>query len=291
MSKRSTSRRTAALIAGAAIASMTMAQSAAAVPPPEATTTAKPAINMERLLVAAQLDQYRPGNRHTAGAVKSVKRVQRQLRRRGFNVAVDGNFGGQTMNGYAAWQRRLGYSGLDASGMPGETSLKRLAGKRFTVTRVVRPGARRAWSGVTLNVRTIRMLKTAGHLVGGRSCTLDATKGSYTGPDSSSQATHAGGGAVDLSVRTRCGRSIKRIVAKLRQVGFAAWYRNWTGNQHIHAVAISDPDMSTEIAFPGWFDMREQVVGFAQGKDGLNGATTGEMTRRLRTWEQFKRSR
>ena len=291
MSKRSTSRRTAALIAGAAIASTMMAQSAAAVPPPEATTTAKPAINMERLLAAAQLDQYRPGNRHTAGAVKSVKRVQRQLRRRGFNVSVDGNFGGQTMNGYAAWQRRLGYSGLDASGMPGESSLKRLAGKRFRVTRVVRSGARRTWSGVTLNVRTIRMLKTAGHLIGGRSCTLDVTKGSYTGPDSSSQGTHAGGGAVDISIRTRCGRTVKRMVRKLRQVGFAAWFRNWSGNQHIHAAAISDPDMSTEIAFPGWFDMREQVVDWAQGKDGLSGATTGEMTRRLRTWEQFKRSR
>jgi peptidoglycan hydrolase-like protein with peptidoglycan-binding domain len=291
MSKRSTSRRIAALIAGAAIASMTMAQSAAAVPPPEAITTAKPVINMERLLAAAQLDQYRPGNRHTAGAVKSVKRVQRQLRRRGIRVAVDGNFGGQTMNGYARWQRRLGYSGLDASGMPGETSLKRLAGKRFRVVRVVRPGSRRVWSGVTLNVRTIRMLKTAGHLVGGRNCTLDATKGSYTGPDSSSQGTHAGGGAVDLSIRTRCGRTVKRIVHKLRQVGFAAWFRNWSGNQHIHAVAISDPDMSTEIAFPGWFDAREQIVGWAQGKDGLNGATTGKMTRRLRTWEQFKRSR
>jgi peptidoglycan hydrolase-like protein with peptidoglycan-binding domain len=291
MSKRSTARRTAALIAGAAIASMTMAQGAAAVPPPEATTTAKPVINMERLLLAAQLDQYRPGNGKTRGAVKSVRRVQKQLRRRGIRVAVDGNFGGQTLNGYARWQRRLGYSGLDASGMPGETSLKRLAGKRFRVVRVVRPGARRVWSGVTLNVRTIRMLRTAGHLVGGRGCVLDATKGSYTGPDSSSQGTHAGGGAVDLSIRTRCGRTVKRIVRSLRRVGFAAWFRNWSGNQHIHAVAISDPDMSTEIAFPGWFDMREQVVGFAQGKDGLNGATTGAMTRRLRTWEQFKRSR
>ena len=25
-------------------------------------------------------------------------------------------------------------------------------------------------------------------------------------------------------------------------VGFAAWFRNWSGNEHIHAVAISDPD-------------------------------------------------
>jgi peptidoglycan hydrolase-like protein with peptidoglycan-binding domain len=288
MSSRSTSRRAAALIAGAAIASMLMAQSAAAVPPrPETGSAAKPVINMERVLMAAQLDQYRPGNRHTAGAAKSVRRVQRQLRRRGFNVAVDGNFGAQTVNAYAAWQRRLGYSGLDASGMPGETSLKRLAGRRFDVKRVVRPGDRRVWSGVTLNGRTIRMLKAAGRLV--RGCRLDATKGSYTGPDSSSQATHAGGGAVDLVVpRPRCFR---RMVRPLRRVGFAAWYRNWPGNRHIHAVAISDPDLANEIAFPGWFDAREQIVAFAQRKNGLNGATTGPMTRRLRTWERFKRSR
>jgi hypothetical protein len=276
MSKRSTSRRVAAMIAGAAIAFATMAQAA----------SAKPVINMEKVLMAAQLDQYRPGNRHTAGAVKSVRRVQKQLRRRGIRVAVDGNFGAQTMNGYARWQRRLGYSGLDASGMPGETSLKRLAGKRFRVTRVVRAGDRRAWSGVTLNRRTIRMLRAAGRRV--RGCGIDATKGSYTGPDSSSAATHAGGGAVDLVVPQGCYR---RMVRSLRRVGFAAWDRKWPGNRHIHAIAISDPDISTEIAFPGNFDAREQVVAFAQKKNGLNGATTGEMKRRLRTWEQFKRSR
>ena len=292
MSTRVMRRRAAALLAGSAIASMLVADVAGAVPPrPEpGSAGAKPAINMSRLLIAAQLDQYRPGNGKTRGAVRSVKRVQRQLRRRGFRVAVDGNYGVQTMRGYAGWQRRLGFSGLDASGIPGESSLKRLAGRRFRVTRIVRAGDRRAWSGVTLNVRTIRMLNAAGRLVR-RGCTLDATKGSYTGPDSSSAATHAGGGAVDLSVRTRCGRSVRRIVRSLRRVGFAAWYRNWPGNRHIHAVAISDPDMANEIAFPGWFDMREQVVGWAQRKSGLNGATTGRMTRRLQTWERFRRSR
>lgn len=288
---RSTSRRIAALIAGVAIASTLSAQSAAASPPrDEAGTASKPVINMSKLLIAAQLDQYRPGNRKTRGAVKSVKRVQRRLRRKGIGVVVDGNFGAQTMAAYAHWQRRLGFSGLDASGIPGEASLKRLAGRRFAVTRVVRTGERRVWSGVTLNVRTIRMLRTAGRLLR-RGCVLDATKGSYTGPDGSSQATHAGGGAVDLSVRTRCGRSIKRVVRALRRVGFAAWYRNWPNNRHIHAVAISDPDIANEIAFPGWFDAREQIVAFAQRKNGLNGATTGRMTRRLHTWERFKRSR
>jgi peptidoglycan hydrolase-like protein with peptidoglycan-binding domain len=286
MSLRSTARRAAALIAGTAIASTLFAQGATASPPRDESAPPRPAINMTKLLIAAQLDQYRPGNRHTRGAAKSVKRVQRRLRRKGISVAVDGNFGAQTMRGYARWQRRLGYPGLDASGIPGETSLKRLAGRRFRVTRVVWPGDRRVWSGVTLNVRTIRMLRAAGHRLR-RGCVLDATKGSYTGPDSSSQATHAGGGAVDLSVRTRCGRSVKRVVRALRRVGFAAWYRNWPGNRHIHAVAISDPDMANEIAFPGWFDAREQIVAFAQRKNGLNGATTGRMTRRLHTWEQY----
>ena len=176
----------AAAVCACGVMALTMATSAQA---------STPMVNMERVLVAAQLDQYRPDNRTTAGAVKSVKRIQRALRRKGFSVTVDGNFGAQTVRSYAGWQRRLGYSGLDASGMPGETSLEKLGGSRFTVTHVVRSGARRTWSDVTLNVRTIRMLKTAGHRLGAH-CTFDATKGSYTGPDSNSEATHPGGGAV-----------------------------------------------------------------------------------------------
>jgi peptidoglycan hydrolase-like protein with peptidoglycan-binding domain len=290
MRTRSTPRLAAAMMTCATIAVGLFAQGAQASQRPAEGTAATPKVNMERLLIAAQLDQYRPGNGTTRGAVKSVKRVQRALRRRGIRVAVDGNFGAQTMSGYATWQRRLGYSGLDASGIPGESSLKRLGAGRFRVIRVVRAGDRRAWSGVTLNVRTIRMLKAAARIVPGR-CRIDATKGSYTGPDSSSQATHAGGGAVDISVARGCGRRTAKLVRAMRRVGFAAWYRNWPGNQHIHAVAISDPDMANEIAFPGWFDMREQVVAWAQRKDGLSGATAGRMTRALQTWEAFKRSR
>lgn len=270
----------------AALAFSTSAQ--AKFPSPEGSAS-KPKVNMSRVLVAAQLDQYRPSNGTTPGAVKSVKRIQHRLRRKGFTVAVDGNFGGQTVSAYAAWQRRLGYSGLDASGMPGVTSLRKLLGKRFQVTHVVNSGARKVYSSVTLNVRTIRMLKAAGHRLGS-SCVLDATKGSYTGPDGNSEATHAGGGAVDLSIHTLCGHRIHKVVKALRAVGFAAWFRNWTGNQHIHAVAISDPDMATETAFPGWFDMREQVVDWAQGKNGLHGAVTGPMTRPLMTWERYKRT-
>jgi peptidoglycan hydrolase-like protein with peptidoglycan-binding domain len=288
MERRTWPRHAAAAMAcgTAALAFATSAQ--ASIPPPEGGVS-KPKVNMARVLVAAQLDQYRPSNGTTPGAVKSVKRIQRRLRRKGFTVALDGNFGAQTVRAYAAWQRRLGFSGLNASGMPGKTSLRKLVGRRFEVTHIVNPGARKVYSGVTLNVRTIRMLKAAGHRLRAN-CVLDPTKGSYTGPDNASEATHAGGGAVDLSVRTLCGKRIRRVVKSLRAVGFAAWYRNWTDNQHIHAVAISDPDMATETAFPGWFDMREQVVDWAQGKNGLHTAVTGPMTRPLMTWERYKRT-
>ena len=268
-----------AAVFGCAIATMAFSASAQAAPK---------VVNMERLLVAAQLDQYRPSSGTTPGAVRSVKRVQRSLRRRNINVAVDGNFGAATLAAYAAWQRQLGYSGIDANGMPGETSLKQLVAPRFRVKRPVRPGARQAYSGVTLNARTLNMLRAAGHRIS-PSCVLDPTKGSYTGPDDSSEATHAGGGAVDLSIHTLCGKRPKGVVRQLRKVGFAAWFRDWRGNEHIHAVAISDPEMATEIAFPGWFDMREQVVGFAQGKDGTDGAVVGAMTHPLTTWEGYKR--
>ncbi len=285
MSPRQRPRTAAALIACAATTLMLGVGAG--------TATAAPQVNMERVLIAAQLDEYRPGNATTKGAVKSVKRIQRALRRHDIAVAVDGNFGGQTSAAYARWQRSLGYSGLDASGMPGLTSLQRLG---LSVNHVVSAGERRSYSGVTLDTRTIRMVKAAGKLLG-PNCVFDVTKGSYTGPDSSSAATHAGGGALDLSVRdgARCGRTAPKMRNAMKRVGFAAWWRHtgsYVNNKHIHAVAISDPDMATEIAFPGNFDMREQIVAWAQKKDGLSAATAGPMVRGgLQTWERFKRSR
>jgi peptidoglycan hydrolase-like protein with peptidoglycan-binding domain len=268
-------RATAIVAATMAAATLAGAQAASAAP-----------VDMEKLVIAAQLDQYRPNNATTPGGDDDVKLVQRTLRSKGYNVAVDGNFGAQTTAAYARWQRSLGYSGLDANGLPGRTSLQRLG---FTLTNpVTAPGPRTTYSGVKLNTRTIAMLKAAGGRLG---CTLDATKGSYTGPDSSSAGTHAGGGAADINVNVRCGHSISQVVAALRTVGFAAWYRNWTGNQHIHAVAISDLDMATETVFPGVFDMREQIVAWAQGKDGLSGAVVAPMTiNQLQTWERYKRT-
>jgi peptidoglycan hydrolase-like protein with peptidoglycan-binding domain len=73
-----------------------------------------PPVNMEKVLLAAQLDPHRPSGSTTAGARKSVARVQRGLIRKGLLARglADGSFGPVTMHAYAAWQRRLGYSGL-----------------------------------------------------------------------------------------------------------------------------------------------------------------------------------
>jgi peptidoglycan hydrolase-like protein with peptidoglycan-binding domain len=273
-------RRTTAIVAATAVAMLAGGQAAGA----SAAT-----VDMERVVIASQLDQYRPNNATTAGAADDVKRIQRALRGKGFNVTVDGNFGGETFGAYAAWQRKLGSSGLGANGIPGPGSLRSLG---FTlVNQVTAPGARSTYSpGVVLNARTTAMVKEAGRL---RGCTIPVSKGSFTGPDSSSAGTHAGGGAIDVSVsRGGCGAP-SAVVNALTKVGFAAWYRHtgsYVNNKHIHAIAISDLDMATEPAFPGVFDSREQIADWAQGKDGLSGAVVAPMPNTpLRTWEQYKR--
>jgi peptidoglycan hydrolase-like protein with peptidoglycan-binding domain len=58
----------------------------------------------------------------------SIKLVQAWLALAGCNPgAPDGAFGPKTKAAYAAWQRKCGYSGADADGVPGKTSLSKLA--------------------------------------------------------------------------------------------------------------------------------------------------------------------
>jgi hypothetical protein len=111
-------------------------------PAPEGSASARPVVNMERALLAAQIDPGRQGTGITRGAKRSVIRIERALRRKGLLAQryVDGHFGSSTVAAYAAWQRRLGYGGLGANGLPGETSLKRLGRGHFRVRRVVSTG-------------------------------------------------------------------------------------------------------------------------------------------------------
>jgi peptidoglycan hydrolase-like protein with peptidoglycan-binding domain len=252
--------------------------------------SSKPRVNMELVLRAAQLDPHRANNQGTLHAAASVRRVQRRLYRRHYLPSrsyIDGTFGNATKSAYAAWQRHLGYSGLDASGMPGPTSLERLLGKRYALYRAVAAGSRTTYDGHTVNTRTAAMLRAASHRLGAR-CHLGITQGSYNaGGVSASAGTHDGGGAADLDMGELCGKRARRVVRALRVVGFAAWHRApipgvW--GEHIHAIAISDPDLAPAA--------QDQVWDYYTHHDGLagNGRDSGPRVG-FHTWEAYQRSR
>jgi hypothetical protein len=285
-----TSTPTKRLAAGCAIAAAAVfaAPASAMRPAPEGGGQSLPRVSMEAVLKAAQLDPARPGTGTTAGAKRSVLLVERALAKKGLlaNTRVDGSFGSSTIAAYSAWQRKLGYSGIDANGLPGKTSLTRLGKKRFTITQVVNVGKRVSYSGEIVNTRTRAMLRAAQRKVA-KGCVLDLTQGSYSSGVDASAGTHDGGGAADISVASLCGASHARVVRALRSVGFAAWYRTPSQGPwpyHIHAIAISDPDLSSGA--------QAQVADYYNGRNGLanHAADDGPKVKKV-TWEEFKRAR
>ncbi|GGU90808.1 peptidoglycan-binding protein [Actinomadura cremea] len=245
---------------------------------------ALPSVNMEATVKAAQIDPRRADDTLTPGAEASVLLVERALRDRRLLDAkwVDGYFGTTTIAAYAKYQKSLGFTGLDANGLPGKTSLARLGTGRFTVTRAIEPGDRVSSGGVTVNTRTRSMLAEATRLLG-RELVLE--QGSYNpGGDPTSAGTHDGGGAVDISVRGMDAATRTSVARELRRVGFAAWVRSpdqgdWPW--HVHAVAISDTDLSSQA--------QHQVGDYYLGLDGLAGRGPDDGPKvTVRTWEEYR---
>ncbi len=131
-------------------------------------------------------------------------------------------------------------------------------------------------NGHLLNQRTFEMLQYADALfTGSLQITGNAiTQGSYTSAVPESFGTHAGGGAVDLSVMSPGTYEIQHdqiepLIRALRLAGFAAWFRDfdalYPGSPvHIHAIAIGDRELSLAA--------REQLAGphgYFWGYDGL----------------------
>lgn len=87
----------------------------------------KPSVSLAHVIAAAKADPGAPQGsaKHRA----EVKLVEAALSAAGFLDArwVDGSFGTKTVTAYAALQRRLGYSGAGADGIPGKHSLTWLA--------------------------------------------------------------------------------------------------------------------------------------------------------------------
>ena len=137
-------------------------------------------------------------------------------------------------------------------------------------------------NGWTINQRTLAMLAHAQELYGGElELTGSAiTQGSYTDSVAASFGTHAGGGAVDLSVMRRetytvLWEDIGPLLSALRAAGFAAWLREYgelhpDSPIHIHAIAIGDQELSVAA--------QEQLTGEAgyfRGYSGLPVAMYG----------------
>jgi hypothetical protein len=102
--------------AGAALVAPALAGTQAAASP---ATRVLAAVDMELVLLACQVDPPKSGTGTTPGAQEHVLAVEQALRAEGLLAAAqtDGHFGTATLDAYAAWQRSLGFDGIDANGI------------------------------------------------------------------------------------------------------------------------------------------------------------------------------
>lgn len=96
-----------------------------------ATASAAPTVDLSDVVKAAKLDPARPDGGTTAGSKADVETVEAALFWEGLlgYGYVDGSYGTKTISAYGSWQRKLGYTGADADGIPGLTSLRKLGNK------------------------------------------------------------------------------------------------------------------------------------------------------------------
>jgi hypothetical protein len=220
-----------------------------------------PVISMAHLVLQSQVEPFRGDQAGLPGDF-AVEQVQAALVDEGIDVGVDGWFGNETAAGYSSWQESLGYSGLDANGIPGPTSLAALGVDRFEIDDKIVVGAKTTYTGLTVNQRTRDMLVEADAMV---AHSIVLSQGSYNpGGVGASAGTHDGGGAIDVSVSNLSETQRWQTIKALRTVGFAAWLRTPSQGDwpyHIHAIAIGDTDVSTGA--------RDQVADYYVGKNGL----------------------
>ncbi|MDN5380738.1 peptidoglycan-binding protein [Streptomyces sp. LB8] len=86
---------------------------------------ATPTVDLSKLVTAAKSD---PPKKGTPVSYAGARIVEAALAAENLldEQYVDGHFGTATKTAYAAWQRRCGYSGRDADGIPGRSSLAAL---------------------------------------------------------------------------------------------------------------------------------------------------------------------
>lgn len=93
----------------------------------------KPKVDLSQLVAAAKSNPSSSGQPVTYSGVKTVEAalVDEGLLSKSY---LDGHYGTTTVEAYRKWQQRCGYTGSDADGIPGKSSLTRLGDKHgFTV--------------------------------------------------------------------------------------------------------------------------------------------------------------
>jgi len=113
------------------------------------------------------------------------------------------------------------------------------------------------YQGATFDRATFDAIKWAQRLAG---FTFTIGQGSFAN-GSLSAGTHTGAGTVDVGCAGLSHTKIKKILRALKLAGFAAWFRNWPGNQHIHAVLFGVRGVAAGA--------RDQLVDYDNGRDGL----------------------
>ncbi|WP_404385880.1 hypothetical protein LL946_06270 [Knoellia locipacati] len=245
---------------------------------------ALPDVNHERLVLAAQLDPSKPDRGLTAGAEDSVRTVKAALRAKGLlaSTDTDGHFGRATMDAWRVWENRVHTTDnpWSTNGLPSLFELNELAPNRFTLSHKVDQGSWVTENGEAVNERTRAMFRKAEAL-----SDSDMTITQGRGGAEASAGTHVGGGVIDIRVNDAPARTSARVAA-LREVGFAAWFRNWAGNEHIHAIAVGDP----WVAY-GSHRSLCQIHQFRFGGEGVSCSdSTAGTDRPLVWWEQYQRS-
>lgn len=92
------------------------------------TTPPKNVVDLSQLIGAAKSN---PPLKGTPVTYSGVVLVEEALNKEGLlnDDYVDGHYGSTTIKAYSGWQKRLGYTGSDADGIPGNSSLTKLGNK------------------------------------------------------------------------------------------------------------------------------------------------------------------
>ncbi|MDH6625735.1 hypothetical protein M2271_003546 [Streptomyces sp. LBL] len=112
------------------------AESTPTPPTPSKPVPTKKTVDLSNVIAAAKVDpDLKQGGTTHPGDVKVVEAALKAEGLLTSSLASDGSFGYSTIAAYKAWQKRCGYTGSAADGIPGKTSMEKLGAKHgFKVT-------------------------------------------------------------------------------------------------------------------------------------------------------------